>query len=362
MIEMMTLRMAAAAIACVAVFQDPAANIERAILRLSNDDAQVRARAEADLLAFGPKAIPALREASKTVGALTREAAQRLLLQIESIEFERPRDAENRKKIFARNESRESLWRDSYPLSMEGAYYRWTARSLGGGLVVTSSFLPSYLVEIEHDFKSAADKDGKEIAVKRCGKCSPGWVYVDHPGPLTLKLTGTRRWYSDLPLEFANPKNGDMLRVGDFLVTVKWPKLEVTALKPCPEEVAKKTNATFDFELKEPRKAYDTMGVGGGGGGGGRYGGRFGGKSEIPYTKENWCMCLDGPKPVSNEKPEVKTMSTWTIEQSVTGGYTPASVDEVASISFKFSKPVEENWVLDIPDAKASDSLDGKMK
>lgn len=359
----MAVRILAFVMACAAALQDPADEIERAILCLSNDDAQVRAKAEADLLAFGPKAIPALREASKTVGARTREAAQRLLLQIESMEFERPRDAENRKKIFARDEFRDSPeWRKLCPFSMEGADYDWSAKSLAGGLVVTSSFSPTRLVEFEHDFKSAADKDGKEIAVKRCGKCSPGWVFVDHPGPVALKFAGTRRWYSDLPLKFTDPKNGDTLRVGDFLVTVKWPKLEVKALKPCPEEVAKKTTTTFDYELKKPREVYDTIAVGGGGGGGGRYGGRFPGKSKVPYSKENWCRCLDGPKPVTNEKPEVKSMTSWTIERSVIREAIPESVDEVASISFKFSKPVEENWVLDIPDAKASDSLDGKMK
>ena len=348
---------------CLAILQDPNPEIERAILGLSNDSAEVRARAEATLMALGGKAIPALRRASGDVGARTRENAQRILAEIERVEFEKPRDAENRKKIFARGEFRETPeWRKLYPLQTEGADYRWSARSLGGGLVVTSSFFPTYLVDLDYGFHSATDKEGKELVVERCGTCSPEWVFVAHPGPVKLKFTGTRRWYSDLPMRFTNPKDGDRLRVGDFVVTVKWPKLEVVPLKPCAETVAKKTTTTFEFELKNPPEPIDTMGVGGGGGGGGRYGGRFGGRSKIPYTRVNWCSCLDGPKPVAKEKAEVKTISSWMIERNVIGEDMPETVNEVASISFTFSKPIEEIWVLEIPDAKASDSLDGKMK
>src|SRR5688572_7389169 len=116
----MAMKVLAVVMTCFAVLQDPAADIERAILQLSNDDPQVRAKAESVLRAFGPKAIPALREASQTVGALTRESAKRILAEIERIEFEGPMDAENRKKIFVKDKSREdSAWRNLYPLSME---------------------------------------------------------------------------------------------------------------------------------------------------------------------------------------------------------------------------------------------------
>ena len=360
-------------LACVPALQDSHPEINRAIRSLSDASREVRQKAEAALLALGTKALPALKKALDDEDIQIRDGVKPLIFEIERPERERVHDAANRKKIInpKDREGDDDLSRrirEMYPLSIEGASYRNDASSFKGGLVIRTSLLRDLFFKFEFDIASATTKEGKPLAIERCGKCSPELVYVRDPGPIQVKISMIRSWFSEYEVEFTNPQDGDVKKVGDFVIAVKWPVLEISCTRGYPQEILDQACKEFKFRLKNPPPAYDTMGVGAGGGGGGRYGGRFGGKKE----KKWWCTCEDGPQPVT--KSEIKLITSWkvesrhklvvpsTVDPAKPDPEFPAKVDEVASITLQFRKPVEEAFEIDRPDLTASGSLDTPKK
>ena len=346
MMGTMALRLIAAALACFTIIQDPAADIDRAILQLSNDDPQVRAKAETALLAFGPKAIPALREAYGATNSRTRGAACRLFARIDRIEFEKFHDAENRKKVMTPSNSGEN--QNRYPFEVQGGRYKPAVYSDKGGLAISTVF-SGFLTHFEFDIVGVTEGAGKPLVLERCGQCSPQWVHVMSSGPVRVKYSVTRRWFSDYELSFVNPKDGDQLQVGDFTITVKWPELELTSKRPFAETSLRSYALHYWFEHKDPEKTPKSSP-----GGGGRYGGRFGGRPE--HT--TWCMCEGGPKPVGKPKVEMSTLRRIKYALAdVEGLVMPERVDDVAVIRLSFSKPIEETFELESPEIKTSNVL-----
>ena len=336
--------------------QDSTQEIDQAIRSLSDSSLEAREKAEALLVKLGPKALPAVRKALEADDIETRHRAKRILAELERPELEKKHDEANRKKIFKPADASDDLSaviKDLYPLTIEGARYYNKAKVFEGGLVISTRFFEEASVALEFDIRSVTTKDGKPLQIERCGRCSPEMVYVRDAGPIRAKVSGIRKWHSEYDVEFNDPKDGHQKRIGDFVITIKWPELEIACPRGYPVDIQNRICRFFDYRLKEPAH-FDTMGIGGGGGGGGRYGGRFGGK------KKWWCSCADGPKPVE-KKDEVKAPSLWRVIYQVIGsGIDP--LDRIAAVTLKFSKPIEEPFEADPPEITASDSSEKPAK
>jgi hypothetical protein len=332
-------------LSCLALKQDTADEIQKVILQLSDESTEVRAKAEATLLSLGTKAIPALRDACTSVNSRTRENAQRLFARIDRVEFEKVYDTMNRQSVMALRSVDD--FQKRYPFEVEGGRYKAAVYTDIGGLALSTSF-SAFPTQFEFDIVAVTDGAGKPLVVERCGVCSPGWVHVMSSGPVRVKYSVTRQWFSDYELKFENPKNGDQKHVGDFTITIKWPELELTSKRPFVETDLKSYALHYWFEHKDPDKTPHISG------GGGRYGGRFAGKP----AHTTWCMCEGGPKP--GEKRIVEALTSRRIKYAldgVEGIVMPDKIDDVAEIRLSFSKPIKETFELESPEIKPSKVL-----
>lgn len=343
----MALRIFAVAATCLAVLQDPAVEIERAILQLSNDDPQVRLKAETALMAFGPKAIPALREASQGIGAVTRENAKRILAELERIEFEKAHDAENRKtglKRFLEWHDRDDS-KESYPHSVEGVVFRCPAKTLAGGLVVLPKFYASDRV-LDYALVSATTPEGKALAFETCTRCDCS--FIPHPGPVKVRFKGRRQWFSLYVLDFKDPREGQKRRVGDFVFMVGWPQMKVSPLQPCPESLEGSTTTEYSFTLKGSdtkrlsvmHRDWDSPGKGW--------------LDKGAYSREKWCPCKAGP--TDETWAEEKKITSWSIK-SRPEEKLPERLDLVDSLRILFWKPMEESFETDLIHVTTSGAL-----
>jgi hypothetical protein len=333
-----------AALLCLAAMQEAQDDISRTIEQLSDEDPQVCASAEATLTKLGLKAFPALYEASKSASSRKRQTLRRIMTKVDRIEFEKIHDAETRKEL--ENPSTDGAFRKSYPLAVEGGGCKAAVYEDKGGLAISTEF-SSHPAWFTFDIVNVKDSAEKPLEVKRCGECSPGWAHVMNPGPVRVKYSVTRIWYSEYELEFESPKNGDQRRVGDFVITVKWPDLELTSHRPFAETNLKSNALAFWFDHKDPDRTPHITG-------GGRYGGRFANRPR--HT--TWCMCKEGPKPV--EKRPAERVTSRRIKYALKDGegvVIPDNVEDVALIRWTFSKPIEERFELESPELLPSKVL-----
>jgi hypothetical protein len=185
----------------------------------------------------------------------------------------------------------------------------------------------------------ASIKTDRDLAVETCAIHSPNRVYVATPVLMDPRVTvkGARLWYCPTPIEFAEPKNGDVWRVGACQVIVDWPSISIRMDNPLEERLLKRTLSDKDinFKAKPGREKKEEMGVGIGGGGGGRYGGRFGGKNLA------WCGCQDHP---ATERPNLWPMAKdFSVKIAFGELY---AIGDIATISITLHKPVEDSFEL----------------
>jgi hypothetical protein len=317
--------------------QDTDEQISKLILQLSSDSAEVRAKAEAALVALGPKAIPALRKA----GAPGRG----VLAEIERLEIEKTKDAENRKKFFPYWDSRGEI-QNTYRFEVEGGRYKAAVYEDKGGLALYTAF-HAYPTEFDFDVVHVLDSNGKPLEIERCAVCSPTWVHVKTGGPVKVKYAGVRRWFSEYDVAFENPKEGDQKRIGDFTLTVRWPEVIIASSRAWSNTAPFKLISAFVFENKDPEKTPKPAG----GGGGGRYGGKF------PPKHTSWCMCEGGPKPPKKAEPLPPFAHAVGYLYADMKGLVMPELKDVARIQLTFQKPVEERFESETKELKVSKVL-----
>lgn len=323
------------------ILQDQTAEIERLIAALSEESVEARVEAEERLIELGSKALPALRKVAAGAGDETRARAVGAITEIVRLEEERIRDEAEKARLIQANRTKEDEAREKEPgqtVAGGSRFGLWT-RPYKGGLVLRTH-VADYLRQDAHrwlslartrdiafDVVSVTGGDGKELALERCGRCSPESIYVrDTAGPLRVRAKGKRLWFSAYEIEFPDPKNGDRKKVGHFTIGVEWPKLKVTSRREWPKDVMERVGKDFTFELKPEalfKPSFDV--IGGGAGGGGRYG-----------TVRGWCSCPKGPQPVvPGPKPE---MVREVYAEHGVGRY---RLENVAKINYWFYKPIE---------------------
>ena len=203
---------------------------------------------------------------------------------------------------------------------------------------------PSSEFEGDFSWKIASVKTDREWPIETCAIHSPSRVYVGNPDLIDPRVTvkGTRLWFCPTPLEFPEPKSGDLRECGPCQLTIEWPKIRVRLGTPVREFLRMHILTPRDIQLKlRPGREKETMGVGVGGGGGGRYGGRFGGKNLA------WCGCADHPATeASNPFPMTQEFS---VEVDFGDRY---AISDVAAITVTFHKPVEDSFELSSPPLK----------
>src|SRR6185295_14029984 len=104
-----------------------------------------------------------------------------------------------------------------------GARFRLFASPFDGGFVIETAASNDLLRRMDgretkgsfkFEIEGIADSAGRPLAVERCGRCSPGKVYVKEPaGPFSVRVTGTQVWYCPYDLDFRDPWEGQRKRV-----------------------------------------------------------------------------------------------------------------------------------------------------
>jgi hypothetical protein len=141
-------------------------------------------------------------------------------------------------------------------------------------------------------------------------------------------VRGVRRWSTSYEVRFDSPEDGQMRKVGDYVIKIAWPILRIQA--PTAQsryileglcwgfeiKLTKKTDALEEGEIlvrvHRPKEV----------------------KKEIGAT---WCSCPLGPIPASVQKPEMSDSTIVTCD-----GAHDRAIGDVAAIKLIFFKPFEE--------------------
>ncbi len=294
--------------------RDPAADL---VDLLDVNDIAVRDDAQRRLRAMGPKALAALRKAPKSV------ETDALVADLERQAAEAKHDAGERRRQFGDTAPTGDLG-----LTFESQPYR------GGRVIVTRTDK-----ELRWRVGGAADDEGGKVRVETCKTCSPGLIFVASTRPVLLTLAGVRRWYSDYPIEFNEPRRGDRHRVGDFTIEVAWPRLLVTSGRPVDARAFARLSTGFVFELRTDVEARE-------------------GEERRPSgfrticAGTGWCRCDSGPKAGAPETP--MTTTGW-IDREDSAVILPRTDDpaqygvhEIAKITLTFRKPIEEPFEIEV--------------
>ena len=323
--------------------------IERLLTELGHERIEVREKAHARLVEIGSPALAALRRILESSTGEVQARVRTIIGDLDRVEAEQARDEDMKRRTVkrCRREDREfeAAWEQQglgKQIRSETAWFSfggWIFKEHHALHATVRSNLRSVGLEpgpvdggIEWDVIGAVDMDGKELPIERCGKCSPGRLLIKNThGPFKAKVRGTHLWFNPYPLEFADPKNGDTRKVGDFTIVVDWPVLRITSRSGRTREVLKATGTRFSIEGKPGVDIgiRDEMVIGGGGGGGFRSGSNI------------WCGC-DTPAPaVAKPAPERFRESKAECRDTV-GFFERPKLDQVAKILFVFNKPIEE--------------------
>lgn len=337
-------------LAALLILQDPAVEIERLVRELADERIEVRERAHARLLESGTSAIPAIRRAVVSTDAEVRLRAGALLERVERAEREKSHDAEELAALLLLHRD---VPAESRPGSAatKGARFDVSSAPHEDGWVITTR-VTNYLARssspgpgrglFDFDLASIADGDGREVAIERCGSCSPRKVFARAAGGLLkARFTGSQTWFSPYHLEFKDPAVGHSRRVGDFQIEVTGLELKVSSPASFSWEWVRSMNAVCEFELKPGIDIYRPRV---GGCRLGRSGARLAGK------KESWCDCPSGPQPVQ-PKTSPTYISEFAVGKAIEVRQTrefeglaeerPMKLDDYARITYTFWKPVE---------------------
>ncbi len=316
--------------------------IDRLVRQLSNDSAITRNDAESRLGEFGNRALPALQRALSDPDLELRTRVKSVIDTLARLDRERDYDQKQKERIL---EQRARILgeqkKDEPGTLLKGSVrFAFSASRFQGGLVVNTR-TTDLLSEgeagnvVDFDLSSVLDDQGKEVALERCGRCSPKIILAkDTRGPLRVRVRGSHRWFSRYDVTLKNPKDGDQTTVGNFTIRVDWPTLIVQSKQGFPKEMTGAFSQHFNYDVNPgslPAPRYLV------GGGSGSHSGFFPG--------QGWCACRGGPVPPA-PAPKVELVN----EFRVAGGE-GHRLDEVKSIEYLFRKPVVEpfDFVVDVP-------------
>ena len=330
--------------------QDPAADIDRLVRELADERIEVRERAHARLLESGVSAIPALSRAADSVDAELRIRAGALLERVKRIDGERTHDAD---QLAALLKLHRDIPAESRPGSAasKGARFDVSTAPFEDGWVITT-LVTDYLARssapgpgrglLDFEFSTIADADGREVAVERCGRCSPRKILVRSPaGPWKAHLTGNQTWFSPYHLEFKEPAVGHSKRVGDFKIEVTGLELKVSTPASFSWDSVGSMNTSCEFELRPGVEIYrPRMGIA-------RCGGM---RCGVVAKKAAWCDCPDGPQPV-RPRTSPAYISEFAVGKAIEVRQTreyegaveerPLKLEDYARITYTFWKPIE---------------------
>jgi len=243
--------------------QNPATDFDRLVRDLGHERIEVRERAHARLLSLGAPAIPALRRVISSEDAELHLRATAILEALERSDRERIHDADQMAALLFENRTQADILRERSPGSAatKGARFNLAATAFDDGWVIATG-VTDYLDRrsdsgpgkgrVRFDVRSISASNGRDLTIERCGRCSPGKVFVKKSaGALTVRITGEQLWLSPYPLEFKDPFEGQSKRVGDFSITVAWPALRVSSERPFLEEWIPSMGSAFKCTQKE---------------------------------------------------------------------------------------------------------------
>ena len=325
------MRLALVLALCGLAFQDAA---DPRIEALDDESIAVREEAQDRLAREGAPVLPALRAAA--LGDSDR--ARRARIVIGRIEDALRLADEARQDAACRDAALGAVALDGRlpSASTDGAAFFIVARPWKEGTVLETTI--STPLQVDFGIGAIVDGDGKELAIERCGACSPRLVYVPVSGPVRPILRGVRRWFSRYEVTFEAPADHDRRKVGDFTIEVAWPVLKITSERGWPAGTMARVASDFHYELK----VFDGMGYG-------RCGGRNSCRGmRVVRQPPGWCPCAAGPCPWS--EPMVPLVRT---TQSTNIGATHYRLDQIARITLQFFKPVEEAFELAGPALEA---------
>ena len=242
--------------------QDPSDGLDDLIRGLGDDLIEVRERAHARLLKLGAPGIPALEKALQSPDAEVRFRAGVVLEIVGRADREREHDADQRAALLLLNRTSADVEAERRPGSgaTGAARFDVTATEFGGGWIIATQgkdYLARRVPEgpghslFHFDIKGMAGADGVERAVERCGRCSPGKIFVPGPKrPSKLRIVGGQTWFSPYHLEFKDPCLGQKKRVGGFTIEVVGLALRTTAESSWPADWCRSMNPFCEFELK----------------------------------------------------------------------------------------------------------------
>ena len=331
-------------------------DVEQLIRDLGDDRIEIRERAHGELLTYGEEIVPRLLEAAKSPDAEVRTRALAIAHVVGRADRERAHDADQKRALLLLRRDANAERRPGSGAT-EGARFDLAALPFADGWVISTSatdYLQRPTMDVEgrglltFDVRSIADASGKELEIQRCGRCSPGKVYVKAPpGPLAVRIRGDQVWFSPYNLEFQDPLDGQFRSVGDFRIEVAWPNLRVTSPRSVPTSWLPSMGGSYSAELKEgsAEQGVHTTSCG--------Y--ACGSRVNRRAEKRFWCECPNGPTPF-RPPPSPASTSEFSVSRAIEPMiFFPEEADkgiglrDVKRITYTFWKPLELPTDVTIP-------------
>lgn len=330
-----------------------AKDIRRFVESLGDASVEVREKAQKQLLEIGAAAAPALKEALEHEESEVRIRVRTLLDIILRPEREALHDAAQRPKIPLAAFDKMAGRLKMPTAKAKAALFAFACRKDKLGIVLETTTYRRTWETIEYRIASVLDEAGKPMKIERCGRCGPGVVRINGPGPVRPVIKGMRRWYSEYKVELRNPKNGMNRFIGEFELKVQWPQLVLVSKQKMPPSVLARALGKAEFELKSGRKPLrgDSLdfvsdrpftGVG-----------TVPGLTRIsPYLRvkderDGWCGCTNESRKAW--QPALEEVNRWEERPIGAGGY---GLDAVKRITLSVYKPIEEPLEVKGPEIK----------
>jgi hypothetical protein len=320
-----------------------------ALLRqLGDSSPEVRASAMSALEAQGEAAEPDLKKALNGGDPEVRARVESLLARLEHRRWLEPLKAAQRPQKLQRPDAGnppEGALADTDGVRFGFRRESWSpdGKVLGTRFRISADAVRG----VELQWTVAAVRHGSDLPLETCSFHSPEIVYVpgEPPAQAQVVVRGLRRWTCDVPVVFTNPADGQTKRVGNYVVTVRWPELVVRPDAPVSKGVI--AGVLWDRDITstlKPGRDRNEL----------RFGGRENfvvtsrcGRAGLPAGPRAWCGCVGQP---SRALLQAEPLSEETrARERLLANY---EVDDIASIKLTFHLPVEESFEVISPSLK----------
>ena len=192
-------------------------------------------------------------------------------------------------------------------------------RAGDGGRVLEASASP----HVTWDYSRIEDEEGRVVRTERCQVCSPRLVLAHSALAIRPFVKGTFTWFSEYPIAFRDPVDGDRRRIGDFEIVVAWPEIHVVSLRGVRPATLAATCCNVTLFLRKPPETLQYSPDC-----------RFEVDHNVAANEGRWCAC-DG---ILN-----RVADPMSYERHVTIPFSSGvSLEQVDCIRLVFRKPIEE--------------------